>query len=435
MKINLFLLFLFFISQVCIGQPIQEGEKLPLTMRVAVDNYTADSICIIPSGKKLTILDFWSTTCTGCIAAFPKLDSMQQRFGDKLQIILVTKQSKITTDAFFSKHKKIRRPRLPMVHSDSLLSGYFPYVYVPHHVWLDSGNTVVHITDGYNTNEKTVEAFLRGDILHLSKKDYVENPGGRHPLEIAADVRWRDKTRFLSLLTRCISGITFHNNVQYEKGNNNPHVLTRNCQSIAQLYATAFEEGRTYNFSSRSTRIIPAGKEYAYELPQKQEDWNDWKENYSFNYYLQVPAERSSELYKIMQDELEKFFSVRGSIEKRVIKCLALEIAPGGHRLGTKGGPMSGNFWVKTDSVFRYMQYTPFDVFSRALEMNSIAHGSEIPFADLSGIKEHVDIWVSREAWDSFDVNQLKKELLKQGLVLSEKELLFPVLVLRERMQ
>jgi thiol-disulfide isomerase/thioredoxin len=33
---------------------------------------------------KLMILDFWATWCGACISKFPKLDSLQKKYADKL---------------------------------------------------------------------------------------------------------------------------------------------------------------------------------------------------------------------------------------------------------------------------------------------------------------------------------------------------------------
>ena len=64
-------------------------------------NYHRSKLSLGDFAGKYIILDFWNQGCVPCIAAFPEIDSLQKHFKDKLQIILVNKESKESTIAFF----------------------------------------------------------------------------------------------------------------------------------------------------------------------------------------------------------------------------------------------------------------------------------------------------------------------------------------------
>ena len=53
--------------------------------------------------SRITVIDFWSTWCTPCIASFPHLTSIQKSFQKKVQIIAVSDESEINVANFLKK--------------------------------------------------------------------------------------------------------------------------------------------------------------------------------------------------------------------------------------------------------------------------------------------------------------------------------------------
>jgi len=54
---------------------------------------------------KLLILDFWATWCAPCIASFPKMKMLQQKYQKDLQVILVNNEPVARVTAFLLKRK------------------------------------------------------------------------------------------------------------------------------------------------------------------------------------------------------------------------------------------------------------------------------------------------------------------------------------------
>src|SRR5690606_18659278 len=107
------------LSEMTIGPLVNGGDKINISL-----GKTAQ--------RKAVIIDFWSTWCSSCVAAFPKLMKLKERFGEKLLILLVTKQDSATIAAFRKRNEFARELSLPMVVQDTLLHRYFPHRGVPH---------------------------------------------------------------------------------------------------------------------------------------------------------------------------------------------------------------------------------------------------------------------------------------------------------------
>ncbi|MBE0643350.1 MAG: TlpA family protein disulfide reductase [Bacteroidetes bacterium] len=60
------------------------------------------------SGKALdgrpVVLEFWSTWCKPCIAAFPHINELADAFSDRYQFISISQESRRTVEPFLEKH-------------------------------------------------------------------------------------------------------------------------------------------------------------------------------------------------------------------------------------------------------------------------------------------------------------------------------------------
>src|SRR5438034_9125331 len=74
--------------------PLTIGHQLPEIVFNSVTNYKSKTARLSDFKGKIIILDFWSSFCGSCINLFPHLDSLQQKFKNDLQIILVNTNSK-----------------------------------------------------------------------------------------------------------------------------------------------------------------------------------------------------------------------------------------------------------------------------------------------------------------------------------------------------
>jgi len=112
---------------------------------------------------KSFILDFWSTTCGACIAAFPDLVPLQKQFADELNILLVNSYGK--KDTYQRIHHMpddvLRTNNLTSIYADDYLIKLFPHDVYPFYVWVDANERVAAITLKRSVIPDHVNAFLK----------------------------------------------------------------------------------------------------------------------------------------------------------------------------------------------------------------------------------------------------------------------------------
>lgn len=136
--------------------------------------------------NKVVILDFFDTFCGTCIHMMPKLQKIQDRLKDKVQIITVAWQDRTTLEKFFKNNEYLKENKvnLPVIYSDLYLKTRFPHQSVPHVVFLFKGKvqaitgsdfiTDENILDLYNkgfVNVPLKDDFGKGDLIALGKND------------------------------------------------------------------------------------------------------------------------------------------------------------------------------------------------------------------------------------------------------------------------
>lgn len=184
----------FFINHGAKGLKI--GDKMPdIPFGTILNNSTGKTHFSELKGK-VVILDFWSTSCTTCIANFPMMSHMQEEFADKIQIILVnlgetqqqidqTATNRGRTNPKFSKFKTPEN--LPSIVQERPISNiedywkgtwqqYFPLRGVPFHVWIDQNGTISVMGGHENTYPDKIRDLLLGKGV-FSLGDLNTTPG------------------------------------------------------------------------------------------------------------------------------------------------------------------------------------------------------------------------------------------------------------------
>ena len=414
------------------AQEIKIGQKCPdLTLSTMADNGSRQ-IRLSDYRGKLLIIDFWGLGCSACVQAFPKIDSLQARFRGQVQFIAVNSESPERTTRFFQKRTFIKKPSIPFVAGDSILSKMFPHTFVPHHVWIDKDGIVQYITDGYNATAEHINEFIIGNHLILHEKKYDSNYVYEGILQAVSNKKGIENLESYSILMHCQPIITVGNSQAGPAGITNAYHIVQNCASIAQLYAIAFGENGKYDFNHANTLVLEVKNKSKYLVPTDNNARDTWGANYSFNYELMVPASESDEIYKKMQQDLARYFKVEGRVEKRNIPCLALVRTGPTDNLKTKGLKAAGNFWVQTNDSLKFMLNQDFRQFVTALSAAYEQTGDPRPFVDMTKYNGRIDIRLSVDVFDHFDIEGLNKQLHKYGLALVQKNVSREVLVLRE---
>jgi thiol-disulfide isomerase/thioredoxin len=418
-------------------EPLQIGSKMPDIKLHNILNENNDGQNLGQYKGKLVILDFWNTTCLTCIKRFGKIDSLQKQFSGKIQIIAVNKETSEKTEAFFAKRKGLKIPSIPFVTGDTLLSKMFPYIFVPHHVWIDQNGIVRYITNEWNLNDKNIREFLNGKELALSEKKFEKVSCIDKPVFSIDSGKYLNTIDYYSFIGRCISGVNIGNRIE-NTANKPDHLnrITQNCTTPLLLFRIAFSEMGKYNLEARnSIQFDQVDTSDFIEPPISDYNYDSWQAMHLYNYDLVIPENKSPQLFKMMQQDLQRYFNVEARIEKRKIKCNVLIRTSSIDKIKTKGEQSSKiHKGMSIDSLF-YLHNISINELTRILSELFAANGVRAPFVNGTNYNGKIDIGFRRYVFKPVIPSHLNNYLKAYALKIVERMHEINVLVIRPKFE
>lgn len=120
-------------------------------------------------GKKVIVLDFWSTYCQPCIAAFPHLNAMSAEHKDKGLLVLgvaIDGPESLAEVPAFARRNNVKFP--VVTDEDSRIASlYNPRKTAPLQVLIDAKGAIVQVREGYNPGD---EVYLEQEVKKLLAK-------------------------------------------------------------------------------------------------------------------------------------------------------------------------------------------------------------------------------------------------------------------------
>jgi thiol-disulfide isomerase/thioredoxin len=422
----LFLLFpLFSIGQLRPARPLNIGDTVPDVAFTKVFQYPAGQSRLSAFHDRLLILDFWSTWCTTCFRSFPKLDSLQQQFGPRIQVLLVnargTGDNEKKAAALFEKIKlpSGQKYRLPYLVDDTVLSRFFPHRMVPHCVWIQNG-VVKAITAPAEVTSANITAMLNGDPVKLKpKKDLVEFD---RSLPLLQNLYGTEALNLVynSVLTRYVDGLFSGSGRWISPDSSHTRFYYYN-RPILGLY----EEALGFTLASRP-HVLEVSDRSRYETGGSF--GAEWASANCYCYELTAPSGNSlEEIRKWMLQDLNRIFGLNARMEKRRTPCRVLvRLGRGEESLATKGGKPARKWPAKAGEAL-ILRNQPLSLLVTSL--NNV-YGYQSFTVDETGYAGNVDLELKAPLDNP---GLLKKELNKYGLdlIVSEREL--DVFVLTEK--
>ncbi|WP_342328709.1 redoxin domain-containing protein [Pedobacter sp. FW305-3-2-15-E-R2A2] len=158
------------------------GDQLPDFEIPVIINGTKRSMRSSAFKDQLLIIDFWSIYCSGCIAAMPKMDSLQKHFGDKIKILPVTYEAETLVTNFWKKNRNTKNLGLSSVVEDKIFSSYFRHQTIPHEAWIYQGKVIAITTEQY-VDKTNIQKVLNGELIKWPiKNDFYVFDGSKEPL-------------------------------------------------------------------------------------------------------------------------------------------------------------------------------------------------------------------------------------------------------------
>ncbi|WP_021191699.1 TlpA family protein disulfide reductase [Sphingobacterium sp. IITKGP-BTPF85] len=410
--------------QTTTAQALKIGSSLSVDLNAMIVN--SDLHKSEETGKyKLTILDFWSHFCSSCLKSMPKINQLQEQFGNSIQIIFVNKETDIQNKKMFTTKPWLTQPKTKMIAGDTLLHQLFDVKGMPHIVWLDSNLTVQHITEGQDLNESNILKFIESDSLEMNvkvKTAYIPS---------LFDERYRKDLIAYSYLAKAQYEKRIGSNK--EKGHLATDVSWSNI-SVELLFKNAYEHVYKRSFNRLwELSVIGENIDRYFQKPGKGEE-------YRYDYDLRVPKEKVSKKFQFMIEDLERYFPIKSSIDTVTIPAYVLLRSSDKDLLKTKGGTEAFSFrglsrfprGGETElEDHRILKNKPYQFFSNAIK-GLVETGTETPFVDLVDYQGNVDVVFDALTFDFFTLEGLLEELKKYGLKLEMRNMPVERLVLKE---
>lgn len=425
----------FFITSTTSAQEIKVGQKVPDILLKSSGGGLAVPFSLSSLRKELILLDFWSFTCTSCIMAFPKMEALQKKFGDRIQVLLVNKNTLKETEDFFKKRHKLHRPDLPFV-SDLRLSAFFPQNFNPWHVWIDRNLIVRYITVDDNATPENVSRFLKGQKLTVTQLSYVTGEERQSINSNYENVAW--SSEYFSSLTRYVYNGLHVPNYTGLKMNGKIRFSRSPVTAIMLIRDALIPRDRVKEFEADNTVVLEVQNPQNYLLPRDPGLRDRWYATHYFDYDLIIPEEREKDLYRFVLEDVEHYFNLSAKIEMRRIECLVVKQVPNGVRPGTNGGP-------SYDSLYRYdpkvarpykrvrrMQNMPMSRFDDKMS-ETVPYLLHLSFIDSTHYTGNIDLEMRGDAFDKFDLDMMNADMASFGLRFVKEYCLRPVIVISDK--
>ena len=424
------ILSLLFMAMLFLYSPAQQkalkiGDDIPESFwstSLAVVNAPQKTVDLTKEKDKLILLDFWATWCSACLINFPRMESLQQEFGERIKMILVTEQDRTLIEKFLTTKNGKRFKHLSSVVGDKMFTNFFPHKGIPFVVWIKDGK-VINTTDAEQVTAENITKVLGGETKALQTVIQMDRS---RPLMLSESF---DRQRNLTLLNYSIltkgaipdigSGGTFRYTA--DKKVNGRQFTNLPLKDI--YFAIGYELFRSMNnigsFSEKrmvlnvkNPKLINGNL-----LPQGTYEGKDL-----YSYEVIVPDKKADHLYHFMLQDLSRYTAFNATVEYRKTKCLVLKRVGTTDLLATKGGELIATF-PQTPSI---LQNAPL---SRMVHMINGQTPISLPLIDETTYTKNVDLHLSGIS----TLEKLQKELSKYGLTVTEEERELNMLVITDQ--
>lgn len=429
------------IDALSMGQVLEVGKPMPNFFLDEVTFYKSTEASLRDFAGKWLILDFWFASCTSCIASFPKMDSIQREFKDKLQIVLVGQNGHYQYHGrgirrMYERMQKIRRYELASAYDSTLVYKWGIHA-MPHMIIVDPNGIVRARTTGTGITAPKIKQLIEGkmpffDVTDLERTAFeggVKVDSARSNRNLIYRSILLKKPPNQQYYTTSDINYQFRDSINFkkdERGYKAEGVILFALYNVA-YFGTAFWPNK---------RDSLYDKVYPFPILNVKDSSNFRYSNSNglFNYALTVPPhlQNTNSLMRILQEDLRRSFGYEVRIERRMMPVWKLISKPGAwDKLKTGGGSSyySGDdegyssFFGFTWRNAKMEQLCPFIGFHLA----GIRYFAKLPIFDETNLSGNIDISIDA---DMTDYRQVQKELRKYNLDLVKGEREFTVLVI-----
>ena len=256
------LLIVFFFSFSGKAANVEIGKEIPNYTFTDILNTDKKPFNLRDQNKPI-IIEFWATWCSPCIPAMKKLEGFQKAYGDEIEIITVSTDSKKNLRRYIENTETTLRIAFDTIHVD-----LFDYTNIPHAILIDKNGIVRAITSPAKITEKVIVNLINGDPIRLPETKFVDSDFSLSTEYIGKDYQYK--------LTSENKEMSFKNEIR-RNGDGTPISLDFRNVSIYRLMTDIYElssAARIYGEEELSTE-----KKYCFSLEQSPDYGKDLLQN------------------------------------------------------------------------------------------------------------------------------------------------------------
>ena len=422
------------------------GETVPDVAIKEIVNYKSTNAKLSEFKGKLLILDFWATYCAPCVGMFPKTDSLEKLFNEKVKFLPITKESKEKVGAFLNHMYLIRHIKPISIVNDKVFGSLFIYNSIPYYVWIDANGKVVATTGSDEITQKNIEAVLSGkppsfenrkdirkldiDIVHSPLFVLSDNFIQKDTLTKRDEVARSDIFSY-SIATKYIEnapGQLMFDTLRLAAYNVSVDYLYR-WYYDAGFYRTpvfnAFDPPSNYRFGINDTKLM-SDITVPKSIKAGTKEMLEWAKENAVCYEIIYPKGITWEdKMKLVKEDLDRYFARRMGFETHVEKTIDSNTAVlrilNKDLINTRGG----NSEEHHDRYSYFQHNMPLGRLISVLN-GPYFHSQKITFIDKSGFPGNVDLELN---CDMTNLQAVNEALKKYGLIFNIEPSQIDVLV------
>ncbi len=401
--------------------PLQIGDVMPDLTINNIINYKTDSAKISYFEGKVLILDFFATWCSSCIAELPKLDILQKQFNDSIQIFVVAYEKPNKIESFLENNPIGKTVSLSFITEDSVLNKFFPHKLIPHEVWIDETGRVAAITQANYVTAKNLQELMAGKPLHLPIKRDIMDFDRNKPLLENGNGGNEDNILYRSTWIKHLDGIFSGGGINTNKDSALKRIYYINTP-ILMLYNSILED-------ALGNRIILEVKDSSRYIDNNTN--KAWSSENEYCYELSVPISLPKEqIQQIMLQDINRYLGLSGRMEKRLVKCWALQFTKKtDSALRSTGGKPEMRLYGKENQV-KLIRNEPISRLIDAMNYQLMGKPIKPVIIDETHYSGNIDLKLKVD--DIQDIPAMRKALQSYGLDLVPVERELEMFVITE---
>lgn len=147
-----------------------------------VQNFSFTSTINNPAGftslntlqSDIIIIDFFGTWCVPCVKALPHLKALQEKFSNKISILLVSNENKARLEKFVEARQPF--PFLVVMDEGNAVTNLFTPPSYPYTVIINKERKIIALTDAAGLTEKKIEEWIRGEAVVTTATPQPDKP-------------------------------------------------------------------------------------------------------------------------------------------------------------------------------------------------------------------------------------------------------------------